>query len=373
MHKRIRQYSQSIRYLMSMVKGRLLSHEERINISSKPGIICLQPFYFMEFTPSGKVYTCCPGWVKFSIGNIKKKTISEIWNSPRARYIRSKMYRGEWQEICNPICPHIAVYKQSRNVILLDYLNRFDFMTSLLISEVREGKCHLDSFPTVFNLSNSKVCNLSCIMCYRVLERDNPTLIEKTAKDIATYLPAARKLVLTGMGDPLARPDTRRLLINFKNENPDLSFDIITNALLLPKYWAQIKHQRFGALLVSVDAATQQTYEKIRIGGSWDTLLKSLSLIKENKAKFSSVTINMTVMRNNYKEIPDFIDFAELYGFDVSFQRIRGKWGMQNIFEMDDASALNELKSIVKTEQAKQRDINVFWGDLYFNAACENM
>jgi len=72
----------------------------------------------------------------------------------------------------------------------------------------------------------------------------------------------------------------------------------------------------------------------------------------------------MTVMRYNYKEVTEFIDFAESYGFNVSFQRIRGIFGDQNFFEMADVSALNELRSIIMNEQLKKRNINVFWGDL---------
>ena len=94
-----------------------------------------------------------------------------------------------------------------------------------------------------------------------------------------------------------------------------MRFDIITNALLLPKFWDKVKHQRFGSLLVSIDAATRETYEKIRVGGRWEALLRSLSLIKENRHRFHPVSINMTVMRSNYREIPKFIDLADSFGF----------------------------------------------------------
>ncbi len=330
------------------------------------GLICLQPFYFMEFTTSGDVYTCCPSWIKFPIGNIRKKTIGEIWNSDKARRIRRRLFSGEWQDICNTVCPRISVYRHERKLIPYDSLRTdlFDFLTPALIDEIKSGHDHLKTPPTVFNLSNSKVCNLSCIMCDRVFQDDNPQLREKTAKDILSYLPTARKVVLTGMGDPLARPDTRNLLMNFRGENSDLIFDLITNAILLPKYWDQIKHQRFGALLISVDAATKKTYEKIRIGGSWEALLQGLSLVRENRERFSSVTINMTVMRHNYREIPQFIDFAESYGFGVSFQRIRGLFADQNFFELRDKAILQELKKIMTAERPKGRIISVFWGDL---------
>lgn len=126
----------------------------------------------------------------------------------------------------------------------------------------------------------------------------------------------------------------------------------------------KVQHQKFGNLLISIDAAAKETYEKIRIGGRWEDLLESLALVKENKDRFSSVTINMTVMRYNYREIPAFIDFAESFGFNVSFQRVRGLYGKQNFFEARDTRALEELRVIISCEQPKIRTVTIFWGDL---------
>jgi MoaA/NifB/PqqE/SkfB family radical SAM enzyme len=368
MNKRIlKKWNKSFKYIQDMpmtIGDHLLPDEETQGQRNTAGILCHQPFYFMEITTSGEVYTCCPGWIKFPIGNIKNNTIAEIWNGNRARYIRRKLYLGEWEKICNPICPRIAVYKHDKHLIHYDYLETFDYLTPQLISEIRSGKEHLNSSPTVFNLSNSKICNLSCIMCDRLSQDDDPQVIEKTAKDIFQHLPNARQLVLSGMGDPFARPDTRDLLMNFDGRNSDLRFNLITNGLLLPRYWEKVKHQKFGTLLISVDAFKKETYEKIRIGGSWEDLLQSLKLVKENRDKFSSVTLNMTVMRHNYREIPEFIDFAESYGFDASFQRIRGDYGDQNFFQKPDDHTLNELGEIIIKEQLKHRQVKVFFSDL---------
>jgi len=318
----------------------------------------------MEITASGKAFSCCPSWTKLSLGSVKQKTIREVWNSRKARHIRHKMYRGEWKKICSPACPNIQYYKQWNRPIHSDRTDTAEYITPFLLEELKEKRDSLESSPTVFALSNSTVCNLSCIMCERKSQKDDPRLVQKIMDDIVTHLPTARKLVLTGMGEPLARPDTRDLLISFRNTNPFLKFDMITNGLLLPRYWEDIKHQQYHDLLISVDAATGESYERIRTGGSWENLLKSLDLVRENSGKFHSVTLNMTVMRQNCREIPAFIDFAESFGFHVSFQRIRGKHGDQNFFEDGDTMLLHVLKDMIAEEQMKTRSITVFWGDL---------
>jgi MoaA/NifB/PqqE/SkfB family radical SAM enzyme len=362
--KLAKQWMQFFQHASRRQKARKSLKGEEGNTHAGQGILCLQPFHFMEFTTYGEVYTCCPAWIKFSIGNMKNNTIGEIWNSERARYVRRKMYLGEWQDICNPICPRVSVYKRDKTFIPYDYLENFDFLTPGLVDEIKNKKDYLSSSPTVFNLSNSRVCNLSCIMCDRESQTDDHELIKKTAQDVLNYLPTARKLVLTGVGDPFARPDTRSLLIDFNGRDSDLRFDLMTNALLLPRYWEQIKHQNFGSILISIDAATKEIYEKIRVGGAWDTLLRSLALVKENRNRFSSVTLNMTVMKSNYRSIPEFIDFTESYGFNASFQRIRGIIGDENFFEMEDEHSLNGLKKILSDEHFEKRGMNIFLGDL---------
>jgi len=115
---------------------------------------------------------------------------------------------------------------------------------------------------------------------------------------------------------------------------------------LLPKYWEQIKHQKFGWLNISTDAAAKKTYEKIRVGGRWEDLLKTFDLVKQNRDKFEFIQLSMVLMRSNYREIPQFIDLAESYGFNCLFQPLHGELGNENIFELNDTLALNELKKI---------------------------
>jgi MoaA/NifB/PqqE/SkfB family radical SAM enzyme len=115
---------------------------------------------------------------------------------------------------------------------------------------------------------------------------------------------------------------------------------------------------------VYVDAATRETYEKIRVGGSWDDLLSSLSLLRENRARFMHVGITMVVMKANYREIPVFVDFAESYGLGASFQKIVGTYGDQNIFEREDARALDKLRKIIAEERSRERSIGVCWNNL---------
>ena len=331
--------------------------------SRDAGLICLYPFYFMQIFYEN-VHTCCPDWTKHILGDIKKQSIEEIWNSDTARYIRRQMYSGAWEKICNPCCPILSQYRATGRLIAYDNLEKFDVLSPELISEIRDGKAYLESQPTCFKIDNANACNINCIMCTRNARSDDESLIMSTAERVSPYLPRARVVVLCGSGEPLAIKHTRNLLMKDFSSNKDLKFNLITNALLLPQFWDKIKHQRFGEILISIDAATKETYENIRVGGKWEVLLESLSLIKKCRHKFERITINMSVMRENYREIPLFINLARAYDFNVSFHRLRGMFGNQNIFEMNDCISIQELRDIIQEEERKRGSSEIFWGDL---------
>jgi MoaA/NifB/PqqE/SkfB family radical SAM enzyme len=336
--------------------------------SSQPkGIICIRPFYEFEIDITGNVVVCCTAWLKHSLGNMKKQTIAEIWNGQVAKHIRRKMYRGEWEDICNASCPTIVEYKKFGTMVLFDELHRNENLTPKHVEEILAGKVALESTPTLFKLSDSKVCNLACKMCGVVLSEslvDDKGMIQKRTDDLKQYLDRAKIILMCGNGDPFARKDTRELLMNYQGGNPDLQFALVTNGLLLPRFWDKVKHQKFESINISVDAPVKDVYEKIRTGGKWDDILKALDLVRVNRDKFKSIVVSMVVMRSNYRLIPAFIDFVESYGFMPLFSRIHGMFGDENIFELDDRAALAELRSILSSERQKQRPVNVVWQDL---------
>jgi molybdenum cofactor biosynthesis enzyme MoaA len=169
---------------------------------------------------------------------------------------------------------------------------------------------------------------------------------------------------LCGSGEPLAIRYARQLLEADHSDNPLLKFHLITNGLLLPRLWPRIEHQRFGTMMVSVDAATRATYETIRAGGRWQDLQAALSLLADQRHRFESITLNMTVMRQNHREISEFVDWAASFGFDASFQAVRGSFGDQNIFERRDRAALAEVATAMAREEGRLRAIQICWGDL---------
>lgn len=327
-------------------------------------IICLRPFYSLKVFLKGDVYVCCPAWPRGKVGNLKKKTLIGIWNDKPIQYMRMMMLEGRWEKICRPSCPVIINYRINKEIIYLDNLKPHA-ITQEIISEIKSKKIKLVTKPTCLELDNSMVCNINCIMCGREYFKNNTTLdnralVGKAMEEVKELLPHLREVLLAGYGDPFARPDTREFLLNLDPSlYPELKINLLTNGLLLQKYWDKIKNLNFGYIDISVDAATKETYEKIRRGGKWKDLLNAFDIIKDNRELFLDARINMTVMRDNYREIPLFVELASKYGFGAYISRIRGKYGSQNIFTSSDKKLFEDLRNIIKEAIDKSRSLNV--------------
>ncbi len=285
-------------------------------------LFCIYPFYYMSFSGTkGDVFCCCDGWVKSPSGNLQDHSLLDIWNGPHYQKIRENLLNGKWEELCNPICPIVCQYENTGKTIDIDALQKMTHISNNVKEEILAGKTVLESTPSVFIFTNSGLCNIQCIMCGWKDVDENPELLNKTYEQVKSLLPEARVLILSGGGDPFVRPDTRAILFGESFEH--LKITLITNGLLLSTYWDKIKHHNFDCITISIDAATKETYEKIRVNANWESLLESLCVVAENRNRFWRVELNMTVMTENYKEIPAFIALAKKYGFSASFGRVQ--------------------------------------------------
>jgi hypothetical protein len=151
--------------------------------------------------------------------------------------------------------------------------------------------------------------------------------IDKITDFIKTkYSKNARKLDITGSGDPFASKSFRKFLIEFDPELwPNLDeIYITTNGNLFNKEnWNLIKKAQpyIKMVEISIDAATKDTYENIvRLNGKWDVLMENLFFISQIDT-ISILRCSFVVQNNNYKEM---LAFAKLI-YEKTIERIKNQ------------------------------------------------
>lgn len=320
----------------------------------------------------GYCYSCCPSWNK--IGNVGKFTddngLMSVWNSDRLQSIRRAVLDNNLAGVCNfDYCPHAI----SREYVDLESAKNDDEKFNLIIDQIIAGKTKLETPPYMFTISSSPQCNLDCVMCQaeHVNSRSDAMLEEKIFSEILPeILPSLSRLYLMGNGEVFFNPHSRKFLQTLDaSRYPSLTVDILTNGnLFTRKLWESVSHNRYGAIGVSIDAATKETYQRIRKKGNWDLLRQNLDFISELRSKniFTSFSIYFCVMKSNYREMKQFVELGKAVGCDnIEFTKIFGDVFEENINLTGDKRIFAEIGSILADPIFRQSGVNTLMIDDY--------
>src|SRR5258708_17931664 len=148
----------------------------------------------------------------------------------------------------------------------------------LATAERRAGNVVVRNMPILLSIESTSICNLRCVMCNQAIGVDRPKHLPVAVIDsLSGALGAAHAVQLHGIGEPLTSPSFWRALEgNYFHEDCDVTFN--TNLTILDdKRLDRIMRFNGKSLInVSLDAATEQTYERIR-GYDLNIVLNNLS------------------------------------------------------------------------------------------------
>jgi MoaA/NifB/PqqE/SkfB family radical SAM enzyme len=142
------------------------------------------------------------------------------------------------------------------------------------------------------------------------------TLIER----LQPALRSAKYVELHGIGEPLLSPAFWRFL-TLLQENPACDAVVNTNlAVLTEKMLDDVSSSTLLQIGVSLDAATPETYWKIR-GADFAVVTNNIRRLSARLHASSArrrpkLVLNMTVMKENLAEVPLFVPLAQVLGAD---------------------------------------------------------
>lgn len=183
-----------------------------------------------------------------------------------------------------------------------------------------EKEVYSNLLPKIIEIETTTNCpiNPPCIMCDRAMIKEgfferfiqNKDISDDILEKLKPILLNAENVSLHVGGEPLACKKLFKI-IELINPNAQISFN--SNGLLLNKEKIdKILKSNIKGINFSIDAATKETYAKIRLD-AFEKVIKNISnLINEKDSrnkKYPWILINMTLMKENYKEV---IDFAKL-------------------------------------------------------------
>lgn len=166
-------------------------------------------------------------------------------------------------------------------------------------------------------------CNLFCSMCPTMTYEEGKVLMsddifEKVLKFISDNKNNIKDINLSGWGEPLLDKKLAERIAAIKAVNSLIKVSITSNGTLL-------KEDRIYSILdsgidhirISFDAASKKTYEKIRIGADYDSVinnLKNLSILRNRREAKTNPTIFFE-LKNFIKNVKTFYRTRNLIDF----------------------------------------------------------
>jgi len=335
-----------------------------------PGKICRKPFEYLEIgTPlEGRVpcYSCCPTILPNVTGDMSKDSLDEVWNSEEYKKIRASILDGSYKYCKTDLCPEI----QSENLLDIGVIEDKSILDAYF-----NGELSLKSKPKEINLSYDQTCNLACPTC-RTDFITKPTdkqrvLMEKITKDLLDRDLSDTKLIACSSGDPFVGEYFRKLLFELEGDkHPGMTIQIMTNGVLFNQQaWQKMHkiHSNLSMVCISIDAATESTYQITRRGGNWKLLMDNLNFISglRSRGEIPFLRIDFVVQDHNFLEIPAFVELGERLGVDqVFFQKV-ANWGTFSDEEYrkrciydESHPQFNEFYKIITSDILKKEIVN---------------
>lgn len=294
---------------------------------------CFEPWKNMTIQPEGNVFPC--SWAPISVGSINDASLDELWNSERMQEYRNKLLKKDYS-ICSPGCPLFLEKRAPHPYNECYQVSSAKAKANIALNkdELGRGGLVLKSKPQYMNINITNRCNMKCIMCYLPADRKNMEIPLSISGQLEKYYPYLLDIIFSG-GEPFLRTDWLKKLPHSRNY-PDLGISFITNASLFNDATLRtLENVPLRWIIVSIDAATKKTYEKIRVGASWEKTMSSLKkLIAFSRAQKNPfrIIMDMTVIILNYPEIPQFIGMGKDLGVAIQMRPVSGEYHGQNIF-----------------------------------------
>lgn len=289
---------------------------------------CAMPFRRIDLLQNGDVTVCCSQWVTEPVGNIYSGDgLEPIWNGERVQAFRRAIHDGTFAFCRRDRCPSIRE-------------GRLDDRDAVTDPELRailaDRRVVLDQGPSQVVLAHDVTCNLSCPSCRdQVLAADPATqarleVVRRTIIEPILTGDQPVNVVISGQGDPWSSPHYRSILRFLADRDcRPLTLLLRTNANLMTEArWEEVKDlERYHPDVdVSIDAASADTYHRLRRGGNWDRLQQNLRFLStlRREDRIGQFKLNMTVQVDNYPEMPALVELGTALGCDeVAFRRIQ--------------------------------------------------
>ena len=316
---------------------------------------CDSPWTTVNITGNGDVRLClCPVWPvadKGLIGNLYERSLQSMFETGWIEEFRNSILDQSFRYCNTGTCGKVW---------------QLDRVESLDVAQTYQ------TLPTKLMFQNiDRTCNLSCASCR--LKTEYSHLINTNAQALLNFIKEAyrdfKHPVLVsgdGQGDVFSSAAYREFL-NSDDLPECFEFAFLTNGTLLTKNLDLLERRRnkLHTLTVSFDAATPETYKRVR-GANFNIVLDGVRAAIDMGI---NITTMFVLQRENYQEVLAYRDLCQELGVTfIGMKKIR-RWGHMSdqwweYNRIDNNPAVDIMQLIPSLEEFKNTPNTGVDGDI---------
>jgi len=202
---------------------------------------------------------------------------------------------------------HFALFFNTKNPLLIKFL----YLTN--------------PYPSYIEVETTTACDLKCTICEHTYWKEpiyNMTFSQ--FKSIIDQFPKLKWIGLTSIGESFLNPDFIKIIEYVKSKN--IYVEIYDNLYFLDKNTIEkLINLQIDKIFISLDGATKETYEKIRVGANFDKAVENIKYLinfkKDSNSFIPEIAFHFVINKENISEINQFIDFTySITGKDTKIQ-----------------------------------------------------
>ena len=174
--------------------------------------------------------------------------------------------------------------------------------------------------PSRIDVEPTIRCNYRCVMCQRTFwTRRAPDMTLTKFQRVCSFFPHLREVKIQGIGEPLLNRDLFAMISHAKALGSTVRLS--TNASILHRddNANRLLDSGVDRVHVSVDGGTRTTFEGIRVGADFETVVQNLSLLSSLRGirKTPRLEIWTVALAHNIQELPQIVDIAQRTNVDM--------------------------------------------------------
>ena len=220
----------------------------------------------------------------------------------------------------------------------------------------------------LFQVESAIACNLKCVMCpWREMAKkaeNRGVMTPEVWAAIRPYLDRVQSVDFTGGGEPLLQPHLAQWIAEATQAGCETGF--LSNGLLLKeKKLEEILAAGINWICISMDGATADMYNKIRVGSDFDRVCENVaSIARLRKGRLPKTMINFVLMDMNAYQMEDIVQLADRLGVDqVNFKQcdvIRGQEGKGfGLFASEETKEIRRLQKSLDKARRLAKKLNI--------------